>query len=559
MNASVQLFLDEVWSLISGIYEKESKRIQEIKEVSRLQAGIKDYLGVTWSSSNPGDGYGVISIDLDRPFDWGDFSYRMNAGIYICDITDGLIIGEWLPALRTRLAEAMSAGTYGPRFFDYRFEIVLEMEREEGLRTFREVMIDEDKLAKQKRELEGFIQFKILPDLPVRPKELDEFFFARHLLNSDLFEQRGEQIEPLIGRLDEKHRSNPDRLLGWVSQYTSAFREWAEERFLARYFERTGSFGQDWTRKDSVDAADAAVMDAEDLDFFVYAALKVGHLKPELRERYLELAVRLGSEKAAGYIKNGSGRFRHRFEGTAMKGAANDVTETLEIRLHAEEEVAYREALKYITGLLSEGFPKGYKLNLRSPGKDKRYLPLNKLAKSQMHRFFAGALRYPGLHPLIAEYAKAAMEEFAWYKDVDPGEKSVMPGTYAVLGLGLLSTDYFPLLHRYMEMVDTEHQSAQDGYADAFIEAHGLAPDRIPLLVTILLGGSDLAKPVKAFVIDTPDLADALLIELESKEGYQRETVLYRIFGTRTKLAHLAGKEPSPLKEKLERMLAWYP
>ncbi|KAF9111727.1 hypothetical protein BGX30_007496, partial [Mortierella sp. GBA39] len=197
----VQLFLDEVWSLISGIYEKESKRIREIKEVSRLQAGIKDYLGVAWSTRKAGDGYGVISIDLDRPFDWSDSS-----------------------------------------FFDYRFEIVLEMEREEGLSTFTEVLIDEDKLAAQKQELEGFIQSKVLRDLPVRPKELDEFFFARHLLNSDLFEQREAQLEPLIGRLEEKHRSNPDRLLGWVSQYTSAFREWAEERFLVRYFERTGSF-----------------------------------------------------------------------------------------------------------------------------------------------------------------------------------------------------------------------------------------------------------------------------------------------------------------------------
>ncbi|WP_222125150.1 DUF6138 family protein, partial [Bacillus pumilus] len=89
-----------------------------------------------------------------------------------CDITDDLITGEWLPALRTRLAEEMSAGTYGPRFFDYRFEIVLEMEREEGLRTFTEVLIDEDKLAAQKQELEGFIQSKVLRDLPVRPKEL---------------------------------------------------------------------------------------------------------------------------------------------------------------------------------------------------------------------------------------------------------------------------------------------------------------------------------------------------------------------------------------------------
>lgn len=51
-----------------------------------------------------------------------------------------------------------------------------------------------------------------------------------------------------------------------------------------------------------------------------------------------------------------------------------------------------------------------------------------------------------GAHPLLAEYAEAVMEEVKWYNDVESGEKSAMPGTYAVMGLGLKGTGYFPLV-----------------------------------------------------------------------------------------------------------------
>ncbi|SCW50816.1 hypothetical protein SAMN04487970_101146 [Paenibacillus tianmuensis] len=227
--------------------------------------------------------------------------------------------------------------------------------------------------------------------------------------------------------------------------------------------------------------------------------------------------------------------------------------QTIEIGILSEEEAAYREALDFICGLLQQGFPKGYELKLES--KEKRYLPLKKLAKSGLHQFFANALRYPTLFPQLAAYAELAMEEFAWYQDVEPSEKSVMPGTYAVFGLGLSSDAYFPLLQRYMVLVDSEHQSMQDGYAEAFIEAHGLTPERMPVFVAILLGGSESAKPLKNLAINTPELGEALIQELETKEDYDREVVIYRIFGSTKKLAQAAKKESSPVKEQLERLL----
>lgn len=48
MNAAVQRFLDDVWSEMITIYNKETIRINEFIGNRPLQAGIKDYLQVAW-------------------------------------------------------------------------------------------------------------------------------------------------------------------------------------------------------------------------------------------------------------------------------------------------------------------------------------------------------------------------------------------------------------------------------------------------------------------------------------------------------------------------------
>lgn len=555
MNRNVKAFLDDVWSQVTPIYEKESERIGALKNRSRLQAGIKDYLRVSWKQGKQSGAYGMIYIDLDEPFDWSDSSYAVEAGAYIedlMDLTDEALLDELFSALRSQVDAVFQSDQYGPGFFDYRFELILEIQRGNSTLRRQEVLINDNKLQGLKKALDTFIQTKVMAELPVRPSENDEFFFARHLVNPLFFEQEPDKIDPLIRRLNEKHRANRKRLDQWTYHYTNAFRGWAEDHFLKRYFDRKGNFGAHWVRKED---AELLKPDQKDMDFFLYVALQIGHKEPATRKEYLELAKQLGSERADGYLRQGSGRYESMRQSSLFQGKANDILGTIDIRIGAEEETAYREALDYITGLLQEGFPKGYKLTLKS--KAKNYLPIKKLAKSQLHQFFANSLQYPALYPRLAEYAEAAMEEFAWYMDVEPGEKSAMPGTYAVFGLGLYSDAYFPLVCRYMELVDTEHQSVQDGYAEAFMEAHGLSADLMPAVVSILLGGNQSAKPVKSMEINCSELADALFQELEAKEDYQREYVLYRIFGSRSKLAQRVKKEEPPLKDNLEKLLAW--
>ncbi|MNU63179.1 hypothetical protein D3C71_524250 [compost metagenome] len=550
MSQAVETFLDEVWDEIKSIYAREHQR-GEVKNRSRLQAGMKDYLRVAWRKGKFNWAQGKIHIDIYEPFSWSDSSYQIEAGSYIVELTDEQLTEEFFPALCGRMDELFHSEEYGPQFFDYRFNIVFEFEREQFGLTLHRQLVNESKLAQLRKALDQFIKSKIWSELPVLPGDHDLFFFANLLVNPDLMKQEEQEIDPLIRQLSDKLHKFPKRRDEWVRHYTSAFKHWAQEIFLPRYFETTGSYGQEWVIKEGMDLG---AVDSRALDFFLYAALQIGSSDSDTRQEYLELAVHLGSDRAQAYLNTGSGKFVSAYRGERMEGKNNDVTGTIEIRILSEEEQAYGEAMDYIIGLLQQGFPKGYQLKLKSS--QKHLLPVKKLAKSKLHQFFANALSYPALYPKLAEYADIAMEEFAWYRDVEPGEKSVMPGTYAVMGLGLYSEAYFSLVCLYMELVDTEHQMVQDGYAEAFIDAHGVQAEHMPVLVSILLGGNEEGRQVKNITIDRPELADALIQALKGKEDHQAQLVLSRIFGSQKKLSGSVRQAQPPLRERLEQLLA---
>ncbi|RUT31886.1 hypothetical protein EJP77_10945 [Paenibacillus zeisoli] len=550
MSEAVELFLNEVWNEVMAIYAKENRSMGQVKNRSRLQAGIRDYLRVAWRKGKFSWAEGHIHIDVSEPFSWSDSSYQIEAGSYIVELTDEQLTEEWFPALCGRVEELLHSEEFGAHFFDYRLDVVFIFERENSTIDLQRRLVNESKLAELRKSLDHFIQSKIMSDLPVLPGDHDLFFFAQHLVNPDLMSQGEKGIDPLLRQLAGKLHNFPKRRDAWSRQCASAFRQWAQDYFLPQYFERAEDYGHDWTLKGEPDLAG---VDPAEVDFFLYAALQIGLTEPDTRQKYLELAVLLGSKRAQDYLQIGSGKFNSTYAGERMEGKNNDVTQTIEIGILSEEEQAYGEALDYITGLLRQGFPKGYQLKLKSS--QKHFLPVKKLAKSKLHQFFANALSYPSLYPKLAEYADTAMEEFAWYGDVEPGEKSVMPGTYAVMGLGLCSEAYFPLVCRYMELVDTEHQMVQDGYAEVFIDAHGVQAEHMPVIVSILLGGNEEGRQVKNIAIDRPELADALVQALKDKADHQAHLVLSRIFGSPKKLAGAVRQAQSPLREGLEELL----
>ncbi len=550
MQPSIEYFLADVWDQLTTVYQQESQRIEGIQHQSRLQAGIFNYLKVTWKKGK--SQYGTICIDIYEPFSWSDSAYKVNAGTYIQEIIEHNYAEDLFSALCTKMEQMFQAQPYGPRFFDYHFQVMLESEFGETKWRFQKELLNHQKLALMKQELASFLEKKVMAALPVRPSDNDEFFLAQHLVNPHFFQQTAEEIEPIIRQLQEKHLANKERLEKWNYYFTNAFKQWAEDHFLKGYFQQTSDYSNEWILKNE---EIEPYMEKKKLDFFLYVAVKIGYKEPATRLEYLHLAKQLGSQQATEYLQKGSGRFESKRKSDFFEGAANDILQTIDIRIKKEEEAAYREALHYIIHLLQEGFPKGYKMMLKT--KVKNFLPLKKLAKSKLHQFFANCLSYPSLFPLLADYAQVAMEEYAWYQDVEPSEKSAMPGTYAILGLGLYSKDYFQLVQSYMTLVDSEHQSVQDSYGEAFIEAHGLSVEFIPVLVAILLGANESAKPLKGIEMMKVDLLKALVQELENKESYEREFVLYQLFGGAKKLAQHIKQETSDRKEELEKLQKW--
>jgi len=543
----VEAFLNKVWKEITTIYAQESKRINEIKDGSTLQVGVHNYLRVTWRKGKFTWAKGKIHIDFSK-LSYSS-SYKLEADTYIMELTDELLTEEFFPALCGLVDDLFRSEELGPRFFDYKFEVVFEFEWENSKLTLNKQLLNEPKLNQLQKTLDHFIQTRILPDSPVLPEEKDVFFFAYHLGNPDLMKQDVEVIDPLVRRLSDKLTTKQELKNGLISRYTLALKKWVNNYFLPQHFTRSDDYGMIWTLKE-----DHPSVDAREMDFFLYVALQIGFTETDIPQEYMELAVQLGSKKAADYLKNGSGKFARTYRGELIEGRNNDITQTIEIRILSEEELAYKEALDYIIDLLKQGFSKSYQLKLESS--QKNFLPLKELARSELHQFFANALSYPALFPKLAEYADTAMEEYAWYEDVEPSEESVMPGTYAVMGLGLYSEDYFPLVCRYMELVDTEHQLAQDGYAEAFIEAHGVKKELMPVIVSILQGGIDEGTLVKNLIIDSLELAGALFEALKDKEIYECEMVLCRIFESIENLVEETQKAQAPLKEALDQLLA---
>ena len=116
MQPSIEYFLADVWDQLTTVYQQESQRLEGIQHQSRLQAGIFNYLKVTWKKGN--SQYGTICIDIYEPFSWSDSAYKVNAGTYIQEIIEHNYAEDLFSALCTKMEQMFQAQPYGPRFFD---------------------------------------------------------------------------------------------------------------------------------------------------------------------------------------------------------------------------------------------------------------------------------------------------------------------------------------------------------------------------------------------------------------------------------------------------------
>ncbi len=533
MNEALTVLLAECWEQLDQACQRTQKHLEEIGQRSKLQTGARDYIRFGYRKGKFSSSAGLMFVEIERPFSWSDSAYTWESEVDITTLTDEQLVHEWWPVLGERVREAFEADRYGGIFFDYQLEFKLYIEREQVKDHLeaQEHWINQTKLKQIQGVFQQFIADKIASPLPHYPAQKDLFFFSRLLLNVDVHPVATAERIQLCEQTDQKLAAIPKLLEEWKRCLRMALKFWANEQFLPPYIENDNRY-----RMSLKPADERPEPDEQQLELFIYAALRIGGDDNVTRQEFLEIASQLGSQQATQFLKEGSGQIESKRKTPHIQAQANDILQTIQLKLTGDTVDSYRDGLQYICDLMQQNFPVEYTLKL-SGSKIKSFIPVKALARSALHRFFANALQYPELHPLLEQYARLVMKEFAFYNDVEPGEKSVMTGTYAVLGLALQDQKYFPLLKDYMRLVDTEHQSAHDGFVLAFLDTYPLTTELLPLLLIILAGSGQSAKPVKGLAdhFEQVELALELDRQLAQCEGYEREQLMYLIFGSDSK------------------------
>lgn len=273
--------------------------------------------------------------------------------------------------------------------------------------------------------------------------------------------------------------------LGW-NDIASTLDRWVEQHVRDPYFAPvSGRTDETWVLR-----ADADTNQAPPGVLRFACDVAIGHLKhgPSYAsvsaDHIFGWVTALGSDLPQTLIKSGTGALpadlvEHRSDGASAK--ANDALGVIRITVSEDSEHAYAEVLHYLVRLLTTtDFPRSYSIEFRGPSKS--WLPVRGLPKKGVHQLFACAASYPGLHPLIEGYARAAMREFTWYQNLDDANPA-LPGTFAVFSLACASTDAAPLVLDYLAIVDGEHQSMHGQFVEAYVGLHGFTPESLAYLV----------------------------------------------------------------------------
>ncbi|MDN4604329.1 DUF6138 family protein [Paenibacillus sp. F6_3S_P_1C] len=549
--------MEEMVGAIHEWFEEQMKRNDLEKAVKRttLQMGIFNDILLDY---RPGRTT-VDSVDLG--LDEGFKSKKTGP------FTEEQVRNEIQPKLAEVVQEKLDKLADTP-LIDYRFTFRGKFPTTEGkLQVTLLEYINEGKRQQLLERIHTYVDHKLLGgSYPTKP--LESFFLTRHLLDPRLFPEL--DVAWTIAqydRIQELNKGRQEALAEHRGDMIRAITSWAENYFLPRYFDvQPSAYSANvYTLKPSASLEEEQPQSehekqaAQPIDLLLYAAVMILRYEPSYSKpkglTFLELAKQLGSNRAIRMMTEGSGTYAKEdihLKNEQVEFTANDVFSMITINIRKEEAAAYEQALAFIIRLLKQGFPKSYKIKLKSSVK--QYLPIKGLAKSDTHRFFANALEYPEMRPLLEEYAREAIEEFEFYADTE-GEKSCMPGSYATFGLGLTDERYFPLVEYYMGEIDDEHQLVQDKFTVAFAEKHGVTTSSVPALVACLRRSTDHLKLKIQSELEDEEKLELLFQSLQGLESYEVERVLYPIWGKLEKLATLARKAEGRRKEWLLELL----
>lgn len=456
------------------------------------------------------------------------------------------------------LEEQLTQMFFNPDFyyrFEYKLTLVFKFQFGLGRHFQKELTLEHpERKAELKERLDAYVQ-KVIYDETAKMKEKEIHSFFDKLFDFELNGYSEDKVIEILEKgfllINPKWKKTMEEYLWCLLYYSN---QWKEQVFVPLYYNVKG---EDWSKEYTLKKdLEVKNVDQAKLNLFIQQALwRIKYKEYSWDVRFacedLERAAKeLGSEKAAMYLKKGTGNLPENlihYKDSEVECDANDVFATITIKIKQESAATYDKALDFIIALLKTDFPRSYEIKFSSKA-PKQFLDIKGIAKSPTHRFFAQALQYEELHSKIAAYAEVAMREFEWYNDVEEGEKSCMPGSYAVFGLGLISEEYFPLVSKYFELLDDEHQMVHKYFVSALIDRYGVNENSLPLICQGITSAQfDMVFKNLAKELENPEKKQLLINFLKEKEEsfaanknqgsykYYEEEIYYAIYGKQWK------------------------
>ena len=465
-------------------------------------------------------------------------------------LPDDFIDNELLPALEEQLTQMF----FNPEFyyrFEYKLTLVFDFLSATGHHARKQVRLEHpERKAELKEHLDTYVQ-KVIYEATEKMKEKELHSFFDKLFDFELTGYSEDKVVEILNKgitlIDPKWKKTLKEYQ-WCLLYHT--REWKEKVFMKLYYKGEDD---DYSLKKGITPEK---VDAHKLNLFVAQAL--WHIKykeyswdvEDACEDLERAAKELGSKKAAMYLKEGTGILPNdliHYKDNDIECDANDVFAQISVKIKQESATAYDKALDFIITLLKADFPASYHIKFSSKA-PKQFLPIKGIEKSPTHRFFAQALQYEELRPKLVAYAEVAMKEFQWYNDVEEGEKSCMPGSYAVFGLGLIGEEYFPLVTKYFSLLDDEHQMIHKYFVSALIDCYGVNEKSLPLICQGITSAQfDMVFKNLEKEMEKPENKQLLTNFLKEKEAffiankepgfykYYEEDIYYAIYGKQWK------------------------
>ena len=469
-------------------------------------------------------------------------------------LPDDLIDNELLPALEEQLTQMF----FNPELyyrFQYKLTLVFDFLSATGHHARKQVRLEHpERKAELKERLDTYVQ-KVIYEATQKMKEKELHTFFDKLFDFELTGYSEDKVIEILNKgitlIDPKWKKTLKEYQ-WCLLYHS--NKWKKEVFMPLYYKIKGEdWSKEYTLKEGLQAKD---IDNAKLNLFVAQALwHIKHKEYSWDVKFacedLERAAKeLGSKRAAMYLKEGTGILPNElihYKDSEVECDANDVFAEISVKIKQESATAYDKALDFIIALLNADFPASYYIKFSSKA-PKQFLDIKGIAKSPTHRFFAQALQYEELRPKLVTYAEVAMKEFQWYNDVEEGEKSCMPGSYVVFGLGLIEEAYFPLVTKYFELLDDEHQMVHKYFVSALIDRYGVNEKSLPLICQGITSAQfDMVFKNLEKEMEKPENKELLTKFLKEKEAffiankepgfykYYEEDIYYAIYGKQWK------------------------